>query len=42
MIATTKDVRDWARKMGIPVGKRGRLSAVLWQDYLERHPEAHN
>jgi hypothetical protein len=42
MIATDKDVRAWARKVGIPVGERGRLQAHVWQAYLEQHPEAHN
>jgi hypothetical protein len=42
MIATEKDVRAWARKVGIPVGERGRLQAHVWQAYLEAHPEASN
>jgi hypothetical protein len=42
MIATCADVRKWARAMGIPVGARGRIQQVLWNDYLERHPEASN
>ena len=42
MIATTKDVRAWARKVGIPVGKRGALRVHVWEDYLEQHPEANN
>ena len=42
MIATEKDVRAWARKVGIPVGERGRLQRFVWQAYLEQHPQAHN
>jgi hypothetical protein len=42
MIATAKDVRAWARKVGIPVGERGTLQAYVWDAYLEAHPEACN
>jgi hypothetical protein len=42
VIATCSDVRKWARANGYPVGKRGRIPKVLWEDYLERHPEASN
>lgn len=42
MIATAKDVRAWARQMGITVGTRGHLPAHVWTAYLEAHPEAHN
>jgi hypothetical protein len=42
MRATEKDVRAWARKVGIPVGQRGRLQAEVWTAYLEQHPEASN
>ena len=42
MIATDKDVRAWARKVGIPVGQRGRLQRLVWQAYLEQNPQASN
>lgn len=42
MIATAKDVRAWARRMGIHVGTRGHLPAAVWAAYLEQHPEANN
>jgi hypothetical protein len=42
MIATSKDVREWARRMGMPVGERGTLQANVWHAYLEQHPEASN
>jgi hypothetical protein len=42
MKATEKDVRAWARKVGIPVGERGRLQAHVWVAYLEQNPQASN
>jgi hypothetical protein len=42
MKATEKDVRAWARKVGIPVGERGRLQAHVWAAYLEQNPQASN
>ena len=42
MIATSKDVRAWAQKIGIRVGQRGTLQAHVWDAYLEAHPEASN
>lgn len=42
MIATAKDVRAWARKIGLRVGERGPLQVNVWQAYLEQHPEASN
>jgi hypothetical protein len=42
MIATPADVRKWARANGLPVGERGKIQQVLWDQYLERHPEASN
>ena len=42
MKATVRDVRAWARNVGMPVGERGPLQAPIWDAYLEQHPEAHN
>jgi hypothetical protein len=42
MIATAKDVRAWAREVGLKVGTRGHLPGYIWAAYLEQHPEASN
>jgi hypothetical protein len=42
MIATSKDVRAWARAIGLAVSKRGPIDQATWAHYLDRHPEAHN
>ena len=42
MIATDKDVRAWARKLDLRVGQRGKVRRVIWEAYLETHPEASN
>lgn len=36
-VATGADVRAWARKRGIPVGTRGRLSAELIESFHKAH-----
>ncbi len=42
LIATTKDVRQWARKVGLQLGTNGYIPVRVWDLYLEQHPEAHN
>ena len=42
METMTPETIAWARKVGIPVGERGRLQAHVWAAYLEQHPEASN
>ena len=42
MIATSKDVRAWARAIGIRVSTRGPIDQATLAHYLERHPQASN
>lgn len=34
---SSAEVRDWARRNGIYVGQRGRISAALWDAYASAH-----
>ena len=36
-LATTGEVRAWARRQGLDVGKRGKLSAEIRLAYEEAH-----
>ena len=42
VIATAKDVRAWARQMGLTMGKSAYVPVHVWDLYLETYPEAHN
>lgn len=42
MIATDKDVREWAVEVGLEVCECGKVTRHMWDVYLEQHPEANN
>jgi superfamily II DNA or RNA helicase len=36
---TTAEIRAWARKQGMTVSQRGKLSSVIWDQYYAAHPQ---